>query len=432
MVKLSFRRQATDIGTRSQVALIHRRAGFGLTPGERADAYSRGPAVEIDRLVEPEVNGVARASDPWDDATYAIRRPPPELKASAVADWLFNMIVNPRQGEEWMTWFWHGHLVSSLNKVRHPMLMINQIRMFTQMGLGDLRSLLISTTTDPAMLVYLDGGDSTGESPNENYARELMELFALGIGNYTEADVQAGARALTGWVSRPRDQYEARFLPRRHDPEPQTYLGHTDVNDVESVIDAVLDHPACGPFIARSMAGAILGSSVPTEVTDQLGREFASGGYEIRPLFRAILELAVERPDVVTPVIQGPLPWLVQALRSTGAAWEGEAAVRGLHLAGQVPLGPPSVAGWPGGTAWLASYVVTARFNLAAGVAALTPPDSPAALAADALELGELADILGRPEGFTETTSGALAGIGAGKPTEVLTIALSSPDIVIG
>ncbi len=432
MVKLSFRRQATDIEARSQVALLHRRAGFGLTPDERAAAYQRGPAVEIDRLVDPEANGLARAADPWDDATYAVRRPPPELNASASADWFSSMVTNPRQGEEWMRWFWHGHLVSSLNKVRHPMLMINQIRMFTEMGLGDLRSLLISTTTDPAMLVYLDGTDSTGEAPNENYARELMELFALGIGNYTEADVQAGAKALTGWVSRPRDLYEARFLPRRHDPEPQTYLGHTDVNDVESVVDAVLDHPACGPFVARSMAQAILGSSVPTEVTDELGRDFAAGGYLLRPLFRAILEMAVERPDLVSPIIQGPLPWLVQAVRSTGAAWEADLAVRGLRLAGQVPLGPPSVAGWPSGTAWLASYVVTARFNLAAGVAALTPPDSPAAQAAESLDLAELADILGRPGGFTETTAGALRGIGTGKPTEVLAIALSSPDIVIG
>ena len=144
-------------------------------------------------------------------------------------------------------------------------------------GLGDFRTLLRAVTLDSAMLVYLDGTDSRKGDVNENYGRELLELFALGVGNYSEDDVRAGAAALTGWHVYRRDTTVS-FQPRIHDDTPQHYLGRDGVHDVDSVIDAVVDHEACAPFIAGKLARAILGPAVD----DDAGRGAGQGLRRVR------------------------------------------------------------------------------------------------------------------------------------------------------
>src|SRR6185295_14016783 len=201
------------------------------------------------------------------------------LRRASVEAWLAAMFVTPRPLEEWMRWFWHGHFVSTLGTVKDPRLMVGQLRMLGAEGLGDFRTLLRSVTIGPAMLVYLDGTDSRVGEVNENYGREVLELFALGVDHYSEADVRAGAIALTGWHVDRRDATSS-FVPKLHDDTPQSYLGRSGVHDVDSVVDAIVAHESCAPFITAKLCRAILGPDVDGGLIDDLAHGFAASGLQ--------------------------------------------------------------------------------------------------------------------------------------------------------
>src|SRR5438445_8525661 len=183
-------------------ALLARRVGWGV-------------AATIDELLDPAAHGIAAAPDPWAGIDLTPPRPGPNASAAekqqarrterqqseaAINAWLDHLASTPRPLEDWMAWFWHGHFVSGLDKVKSPILLVQQLRTFRSLALAPFPALVRAVTVDPAMLLYLDGASSTGTQPNENYGRELLELFTLGAGNYSEDDVKAGARALTGWT----------------------------------------------------------------------------------------------------------------------------------------------------------------------------------------------------------------------------------------
>jgi uncharacterized protein (DUF1800 family) len=423
---------------RATIAWLHRRAGFGLAPGELDTRVAEGVAATIDRLVDPDAHGVPAAADPWQDVMLS----PPEYRQdlsladrkalreklrlegfAAIGAWLDHMAATPRPLEDWMAWFWHGRLVSGLDKVKSPALLVRQLRTYRQLGLGSFPALLKAATVDAAMLVYLDGRESTGSNPNENYGRELMELFSLGVGHYTEDDVQAAARALTGFRLRLGDGQPA-LVASRHDDSPHRLLGVDGVHDVDTVIAAVSGNAACAPFVAGALTRAILGP-VDDGVVADLARSFAANDLELRPLVRAILDAGAAGEG--SGLVWAPVPWLAAAQRATGATITNKDRLALLRDAGQVPMFPPNVAGWPGGAAWFGASTVVARFNLATAVAAATAPDNPAAAAAAAGDAAALAVALGRPEGFSETTRAALArpdldGLGR------LALALASPD----
>jgi len=326
-----------------------------------------------------------------------------------------------------MAWYWHGRLVSGLDKVRVALPMINQIRLLQQGATGNFAALVRAVTVDPAMLVYLDGAGSDQAAPNENYSRELLELFTLGLGNYSEADVQAGARALTGWRVRRRDAV-AVFDRRSHDDTPQPYLGAT-VHDVDTVVGAATGHPACAPFVAGKLARAILGRDVDVTLLAELSQQFADGGLELQPLLRAILQAGIDGRAGPTPVVLAPVPWLVQAQRMTGAVLEPRLRLAGLRSAGQVPMHPPNVAGWPGGAAWFTSATVVARTQLASAVASATTENNAAAGAARRGDLDALAFWLGITGGFGPATGDAVLGLADWRSR--LVVALVSPEFVL-
>lgn len=418
---------------RAAVAWLHRRIGFGLAPGELDRLAALGADAVLHRLLDPDAQGVDAAPDPWADLdlrSYDPTTATRDQRVAPIAAWLVAMASTPRPLHEWIRWFWHGHLVSTLRVVRHPALLVDQLRLFGERGLGDLAGLLRAVTIDPAMLLYLDGATNQRGAVNENYGRELLELFALGIGAYTEADVRAGATALTGWTVE-RGTGAARFVARRHDDTPQTYLGRSGVHDVDTVIDAVVDHPACAPFIAGRLARAILGPDVDAGLVDRLGRDFAAGGLQLRPLVQAILEAGLDGAGGA--LVQAPVPWLTSMVRATAAPVVPAltAAGRRLEPAGQVPMQPPSVAGWTGGRWWLTSSATVARLDMAAAVAAATPASSPPLVAAARADHGALASALGRPEGFVD---GTLAGLREAAPAgarAVLAVAMAAPDVVL-
>ncbi|HEV3226564.1 MAG TPA: DUF1800 family protein, partial [Acidimicrobiales bacterium] len=373
---------------RATIALLARRAGWGVATGELDAALALGVDATVDRLVDPDGNGIAPAPDPWAGLDLTPPRPGPNASAdakkqagqterqqsdAAINAWLDHLTSTPRPLEDWMVWFWHGHFVSGLDKVKTPLLMVQQLRTFRALAFAPFAQLVKAATIDPAMLLYLDGESSTGRHPNENYGRELLELFTLGIGNYTEDDVQAGARALTGWAI-DRKTGRSKFLPAGHDDNPSRYLGVDGVHDVDGVVAAVTQHPACAPFVSGKLARAILGPDVDAGLLRDLASGFAASGLDVRALMRSILEAAVQGRSV--PMVVAPVPWLVAAQRATRGTIDPRARLARLRAAGQVPMMPPNVAGWPGGAAWFGASTVVARFGMASSIAASTPAGS--------------------------------------------------------
>jgi uncharacterized protein (DUF1800 family) len=412
---------------RDQVAWVLRRAGFGPTPGQ----LDAGLPATVDALVDPDGHGVPVAPDPWVGVDLASYDPAAKggtnkkLIAATIGAWLVAIATTPRPFEEWMRWFWHGHFVSSIRVVKHPALMVQQLRMFGELGLGDLRTLLKAVTVDPAMLIYLDGVTNRRDGVNENYGREVLELFSLGVGHFTEEDVRAGAEALTGW----RVQG---FEPRRHDDSPKTYLGRTGVHDADTVVDAIVNHPACAPFITAKLARAVLGPDVDPALIERLAGEFAASGLQIRPLMRSILEAG----DASGSLVLAPVPWLISMIKASGAPVTtaiSQTGQSGLIPAGQLPFDAPNVAGWPGGRAWLSASTTVARFNMASTVAGLAPADGPARRAAANGDLDALADALGHPGSFGDGTRAAVADLAPHDPTGTgrLAVAMASADVAL-
>jgi len=420
---------------REAIAWLHRRAGWGLAPGELDARSADGVAVTIDRLVDPDGHGVAKSVDPWaridlsssDDQAQARRRAAKQT-AQVIEAWLDHLVATPRPFLEWMAWFWHGHFVSGIDKVHDPALMVRQLRTYRSLALAPFKKLLRAATIDGAMLLYLDGDRSTGKDPNENYGRELLELFTLGIGNYTEDDVKAGARALTGWVVRRRNGGASQFVRSNHDDTPQTYLGVRGVHDVDTVVDAVTSHPQCAPFVAGKLARAILGSDVDPALVQRFATEFAASGLDTRVLVRSILTAGATGKG--GEVVNQPVPWLVSAQRATGATMSARRRLRGLRAAGQVPLRPPNVAGWPSGPTWFGASTAVARYDLAGAIVESVADDNPAFAAARSFDLDALGDALGRPTGFSASTRAALSQV-KGDGRSVLAVALASPDLAL-
>ncbi|MDO8363618.1 MAG: DUF1800 family protein [Actinomycetota bacterium] len=413
---------------RDAVAWLHRRAGFGLPPDELRAAAARGPQAELDRLLDPDGAGAPATHDLWDDEQLPLDPRDREARLHAVLRWLELISTTEQPLVDRVAWLWHGHFVSSLDKVRVARLLVNQVRLFRAVGLGGFRDLLHDITLDPAMLIYLDLRDSNRIVPNENYSRELLELFTLGEGNYTEADVQAGAAALTGWTLRRGGAPGGgvRFVEAAHDGSQQTYLGATGVHDLDTVLDAVMGHDAMPGFIAATFASELLGSTDDDLVTALAG-EFVAAGFDVRALVRATLQAGLD--GAAAPLVLGPVPWFGIAGRVTGAAVAPRTVLRLLRGTGQLPLLPPNVAGWPGGTAWFAASSLVARSNLAAALAGATPAGEVLAAAAGD-DLAVLADVLGLPaEGFGTDSSAALAATPAGR--DRLAVALITPEFMI-
>ena len=411
-----------------QAAWVLNRVGFGATTVDLDHAVEVGLDRFMGELFDPDSHGIDDDGDPWQGMDLPLLAKTPREGLPVIQAWLDRMLAASQPLTEWLAWFWHGHLVSSLASVRSPLSMADQIRLYRDLGSGDFRSLLRATSIDPAMLRYLDGDQSTGKNPNENFSREVLELFALGIGNYSEADVAAGALALTGW-SRKRGESEVRFFPGRHDDSKHTYLGVAGVHDLDTVVDAIVGHDACGHFLVRTLAEQILGSTHAESAVAEETEQFVREGLVIRPLVRRLVEKGAT-PGRSDPQVVAPVRWLLGAVRATNAAVDSKQMVRLLRTAGQTPMLPPNVSGWPSGDAWLTTSGTVARLNMARAVAEAADNQSIAVQAADGESLGQLARSLGRPAGFSESTTAALLASGlAGRP--LLSLALSTPDMVI-
>lgn len=420
-------RPGTD--DRAAVGWLHQRAGLGLHPDDLAVAVGRGPSSELDTLL-------ATPADPPPDPWAGVDLDPENGgRRAAIGAWVAHLVRTDRPFDDRLTWLLHGWLVSSLGKVPNPRRLVDQLGLFMRDGRGSYPDLLRAVTVDPAMLVYLDGIRSTGRAPNENYGRELMELFALGLGNYTEDDVQAAARALTGWVVRPVDD-AARFVPRRHDDTPQTLLGVDGVHDVDTVIDAVVGHPAHPRFVATRLVREYLGdpdapmaAGALDGAVDEVMAAYESSDRRLDGAIRRTLELGLDGSS--TPMVTDPIPWLVGALRACGVdpLRLGREAAGRIPELGQVPMLPPDVSGWARGQAWFASSSLIGRANLAAAIAGRTRDDEPLLVALDDGDLDLAATHLGLAEPFGTATTAAIRA--QADPVDRLTLTLVCPEYLV-
>lgn len=349
----------------SEVAHLMRRAGFGATRTEYAAAGKKGLAATLGRLIDYDQQPDTFEPPPAEAIPNA-----PSGQVNALTVWWLNlMLTTNRPLQEKMTLFWHGHFATAVQKVRNPAYMYGQNQLFRQNALGRFDDLLSAVYKDPAMLIWLDGRRNTKAAPNENWGREVMELFTLGHGNYTEDDVHADSRAFTGWTIRPATG-AAVFVPRLHDFGVKTLLGQTGTWDGEDAVRILAAHPATGPFLAGRLWRFFASDNPPSDAIKRIASVYYSSGHSIREMVRTLFTLPqFYSPAVRTGHIKSPTEFLVGGIRQLGLTNPDlTAAPRTLALLGQQLFNPPNVGGWPGGPTWINATTMLGRFNWASAL----------------------------------------------------------------
>lgn len=363
----------------ARVMQLMRRATLGYTAAQLESALSDGFDKTVDRLVESKpVEPPALAAATTPGGRFAVGR--------LQQWWIDHMLSTPTPFAERMTLFWHGHFTSDYRKAANDTFMYWQNLTWRRMAMTDLRSMLMQVTTDPAMLRYLDLGTSTAQSPNENYSRELMELFTMGAGNYTEADVRESAMALAGWVLPAPDSFATVvvdpttkvtrslpvynspktgvFNPRRAYKGSVTYLGKSGPLDAQGVVDRILAQPATAAFIASKVAQHFVTASPSSAYVNRLADQFRRSKYDVKTLMRAVfMSPEFSAAQSYRTLVKSPTEFMVHAAR----ALEANALSRLIATAGsgmgQTLFDPPDVGGWPNNVSWISSNTVVERVN---------------------------------------------------------------------
>lgn len=275
--------------------------------------------------------------------------------------WFTEMMNTPAPVGEVMTLFWHNHFTSSLKKVKRPIMLYRQNVLLRQHALGDFRAMLLGILQDPAMLQYLDGVSNTRRKPNENLGRELLELFTLGEGNYTERDIKEVARALTGLSIERRDG-SFKFRKRRHDPRSKTILGRTGEFGVTDVVDILMDRPETGRLIAAKLWRAFVHETPDPAEIERLATQFRRDPHIGRLLEAVLMTGAFWAPKTRGRLIKSPIDLVVGTARTfrLPADWANN-LLKLADLLGQPLMRPPNVKGWPGGTAWITTQSLVDR-----------------------------------------------------------------------
>jgi uncharacterized protein (DUF1800 family) len=335
---------------RARVAHLLRRAGFGPTEQELHEYTRLGFDGAVSRLLDYE--SVPEMPD----------RVAPEDVGLQVW-WLDKMVHTSRPLQEKLTLFWHGHLTSALKKVKDPNLMLAQNQLLRANALGSFGDLLKAISRDGAMIRWLDLQTNRAGAPNENYGRELMELFTLGVGNYTEDDVKEVARAFTGWGATPDGQFVFRRM--QHDFGTKTILGQTGSFDGDDVSNMLAAQPAAARFISGKLFSFFAFPSPEPAVVDRLAGIYSASNGSIRAVVEAILRSPEFSSDrAYRGLIKSPTELVVGALRTLGAEQVPPQTVQVMRLLGQELFDPPNVAGWFGNRSWINAATLLTRFNV--------------------------------------------------------------------
>jgi hypothetical protein len=361
------------------------RAGFGGRAEEIEKLHALGPAKAISSLVDsqPESYAPPACADPHgqDELRNQLRDAvTPEQKQSVLkllnerfryemsdlTRWWVTRMVNTRAPFlEKMTLFWHGHFATSGQKVRHAYKMWHQNEILRQNGLANFANLTKAISRDPAMMIWLDTVQSKKERPNENFAREVMELFSLGEGCYSESDVKEAARAWTGYRIDKDNQF--RFAPAQFDSGLKTFLGETGSWNGDQIVDMIVSQPQCARFIAAKIWKFFAYEATDPKLIDALASEFRNVQYEIRPFMKQVFSAQeFYGTEALNSQIKSPVQFLVQAFRTMPIALPESSVLEfAFRQMGQVPFYPPSVKGWDGGNSWINTATLTFRYKLA-------------------------------------------------------------------
>ena len=357
-----------DLG---KVAHLHRRAGFGATSAELERDLKAGPAASVDRLLDPP-----KPTSADHDACDGLREGVLNTYGAQVerlkAYWLYRIIYGLDPLREKMTLFWHGHFATSNRKVQNVERMLAQNELLRRLALGDFGELAAAILSDPAMLIWLDGVGNSREKPNENLAREFLELFTLGIGKYTEADIRQAALALTGCLKAGDEgDYEARirFDPERFDGGPKTFLGQTGRWNATDIARITLEQPAAAEHLGRKLYRFFVRDDFEPgpDLIKPLAERIRSDGFSIRDTLRVIMRSRhFYAAEVRRHLIKSPVEFtagLVRVLALPRDQIDLVTLTEPCHRQGQNLFYPPNVKGWDGGRAWVSSATLLARSN---------------------------------------------------------------------
>jgi uncharacterized protein (DUF1800 family) len=385
---------SADPWGRKWAAHLYRRAAFGANREELLEAEQLGPQGTLDALFRGKPRADEIVETLTDVGRIAAARD--DGGTQLIGWWLYVMLQGGHPLREKLTLFWHNHFATSLVKVRSPALMFRQNCLLRQHALGKFGPFLQAISRDGAMLVWLDSNSNIKGRPNENYAREVMELFSLGVGNYKEKDIREAARAFTGWHT---DGQGFRFNARLHDGGPKTVLGQTGAWDGGDVVRIVLEQSAAARFLVRKLYHFLISenASPPDALLEPLCESFRKSDYDIAALAKTMLASRhFYSSHSFRQRIKSPVEYVLGAVRAVYRQYdEGEAEYRPLPpqalvsrigAMGQYLFAPPNVKGWPGGRAWLNTSTVLERDNFAGALAMGTlwtnPPPGPTAAVA--------------------------------------------------
>lgn len=394
---------------RARVATLLRRTTFGVTAAELESASKDGFERTVDRLIATPLVEPPDLIKP-DDPTRGAQLGADELQRW----WLGHMLTSTARFRERMTYFWHGHFTSEIDKTG-GLFMYWQNLTWRRMAFGKLGDMLTSVTVDPAMLTYLNLTESDAsdpaQPPNENYAREMLELFSIGPGHYGEPDVKAAARALAGWTTPPADmQVEVvtdpatgaketfdvwnRQTPGVFDSAKAfagevTFLGRAGHLDLSAIVEQILAHPDTAPFIVRKVAVQFVSPNPAPETIRALADAFRRSGYDIKALLRAaFMSREFSAPESYRSLVKSPVEFMAGAAMALGLPAKDtvELMVGYGDATGETLFSPPNVAGWPPNRRWISPATVLARLNFVGQLLGGIDP-LPAASGADAVLL---------------------------------------------
>lgn len=362
------------------------RTAFGATPAEIEGLASMDFPAAVERLLVKVHPRATRSPPGWvDDTLSALREKRQEARASAgkTVDgkpvneaarlireqgrelrnwWIGEMLATDQPLVEKMTLFWHDHFTSSIDKVRYVPALYRQNVLFRREALGNFGTLLKAVAHDPAMLIYLDGVRNVAREPNENFARELLELFTLGEGHYSEGDVKNAARAFTGWSI---DRDSGRFVDRmqRHDAGEKTFLGQSGYFAGDDILAILLRHPRTAETIVEKFWREFVSLTPDPVEVKRLAGLFRAGNYEMKPLLRALfLSPAFRDPANRGALVKSPIELIVGTVHVFGLPVPDQTPLARMAAGlGQALFAPPNVKGWPGGESWITTSTLLLR-----------------------------------------------------------------------
>lgn len=398
----------TTTESKQEVALMAhllRRAGFGATPDELESALAKGYEATLDDLLNPDKPDVMP-----DDLIRRYHSDQSDLRGSpaASAHWIYRLVTTESPLREKICLFWHRVFATASTKLIQARVVTNQVDMFREHGMGSFRDLLVHLSRDPAMLMWLDNQDNHKGAINENYGREILELFSMGVGNYTEEDIKECARAFTGWrvvnpeymsikmrnnTARPYGYmaWQFEYDDEDHDHGEKTFLGETGDFNGEDAIDIICKQDATARFVARHLYHFFVADELPVpqwphfppkdpEAIDIMVQAYFDSGYSIKAMLKAMFSSDFFKSEASQFArIKSPAEMVVGTMRLAGGL---ELPSRETYLGaktcgnmGQGLLTPPSVEGWQGGSEWINTGTYVERINFASKI--LSNPNKP-------------------------------------------------------